>query len=59
MRTWKNVELKGNDAERFRTFLKESEIKFETSGMDYGYTHFEVYIDNSEANACNNFLGNL
>ncbi len=59
MRKWQNVELKGNDAERFRSFLRKNEIKFETSGMDYGYTHFEVYVDNSELNVCNNFLENL
>lgn len=59
MRKWQNVELNGNDAERFRTFLRESEIKFETSGSEYGYTHFEVHIDNSEANICNNFLEEL
>lgn len=59
MRTWKNVELKEKDAKRFRSFLRESEIKFETSGSEYGYTHFEVYIDNSETEICNVFLENL
>lgn len=59
MRTWKNVELKEKDAKRFRSFLRESEIKFETSGAECGYTHFEVYIDNSETEICNVFLENL
>ncbi len=59
MRKWQNVELKENDVERFRTFLKESEIKFETSEAECEYTHFEVYIDNSEADICNSFLENL
>ncbi len=59
MRTWKNVELKGNDVENFRLFLRENEIKFETSGSEYQYTHFEVYVDNSESDACNNFLDTL
>lgn len=59
MRTWKNVELKGNEVKRFCFFLKENKIKFETSGSEYGYTHFEVYVDNSEADTCNNFLEKL
>ena len=59
MKKWQNVELKGNDAERFRSFLRKNEIKFETSGAECGYTHFEVYIDNSEADICNSFLENL
>lgn len=59
MKTWKNVELKCDDAKRFRSFLRESEIKFETSGSKYKYTHFEVYVDNSEADACNIFLEEL
>lgn len=59
MRKWQNVELKGNDAGRFRSFLRENEIKFETSKAECGYTHFEVYVDNSELNVCNNFLENL
>lgn len=57
-KTWKNVELK-ESADKFRTFLKENEIRYEASYAGYGYTHFEVYVNNTETEMCDAFLNQI
>lgn len=57
-RTWKNVELNKMDAERLGSFLYENDIEFEESEC-YDMVHFEVNVDEYEADAVNNFLDEL
>lgn len=58
-RIWKSTELKGNDVEKFREYCREMHINFETSDAGYGYTHFEVLVDEEELHNANEFLNSL
>ena len=53
---WRNVELKGNDAEEFTRYLKANGYRYEPSAAGFGYTHFEVYVTDEEAERLNAFL---
>ena len=56
---WYNVELKEGDRERFRYWLKDNGIKYEASGVGFGWTHFEVYCDTETAHKADAFLSTL
>ena len=58
-RVWKSTELKGNDIGRFREYCRDMHINFETSQVEYGYTHFEVLVNEEELEKANDFLSNL
>ena len=58
-RTWKSTELKGSDVGRFREYCRDMHINFETSEVEYGYTHFEVLVSEEELHNANEFLNNL
>ena len=58
-RRWRNTELKGNDVGKFREYLRDMHINFETSEAGYGYIHFEVLVSESEEQEANDFLLNL
>lgn len=58
-RNWKSTELKGNDVGRFKEYLRDMHINFETSEVDYGYIHFEVLVDEEEMQKANEFLSSL
>ena len=55
MRIYKNVELDKATADKFGKFLKANNIYYEASGVGM-MTHFEVLVDESETELCNNFL---
>ena len=59
VRTWKSTELKGNHVGRFREYCRDMHINFETSEVEYGYTHFEVLVSEEELCKANEFLSNL
>ena len=61
MKKWYNVELKEPDTSRFQLFLRALNVEFEPSGAGYGYTHFEVLLDDrsQEFARVNDFLGTL
>lgn len=59
MKKWTNTELKEPEATRFRFFLRENKIAFETSSAGFGYVHFEVYVSETELEVCNNFIDTL
>lgn len=59
MRSYKNVELKDTEADMLKLFLRENNIMFETSGCGFGYTHFEVFVDEMETKVINGFLDNI
>lgn len=56
MKKWTNTELKEPEATRFRFFLRENGIAFETSYAGFGYVHFEVYVSEKELETCNSFI---
>jgi len=59
MRTWKSVEIiKGDGAERFRTFLNGKGFTYKPSGC-FNYIHFEVYCNKAETMEINDFLYKL
>ena len=59
MKTWKSVEIiKGEGAEKFRTFLKENGYQYEPSAC-FNYIHFEIYCNKEETLKINDFLYNL
>lgn len=58
MKKWVNVDLKGNDAKRFRNYCADMHLKTETSGAGE-YTHFEVLCNEEEKENANNFLSTL
>ena len=57
-RTWKNVELNQNDANELKDFLNDYDIEFESSEC-YDKIHFEILVDEYEAEAINDFLDEL
>ena len=56
-RRWMNVELEKETAERFGDFLKVNGYKYESSGC-FNLVHFEVYVNDEEVKACNEWLQN-
>ena len=50
--TWHNAEMKQTDpdADKLRTFCKESKIYYEASDCGYGHIHFEILCDKETAN---------
>ena len=58
-RVYKNVELKKSIAGRFKEYCRDMHINFETSDAGYGYTHFEVLVNDEELRNANEFLNNL
>lgn len=55
MRTWKNIELKKEEAEKLKAFLKTNKITYEPSGC-YDYIHFEILCNERETETINQFL---
>ena len=58
-RKWVSTELKGNEVGRFREYCRDMHINFETSEVDYGYTHFECLMSEDELTKANEFLANM
>jgi len=58
-RRWRSTELKGDAVVRFKGYLKDMHINFETSEAGYGYIHFEVLVDEEEEKSANEFLDGL
>lgn len=56
-RNWMNVELERETAERFGAFLKANGYKYESSGC-FNLVHFEVYVDDEQVKACDEWLQN-
>lgn len=56
-RHWLNVDLGTETAERFKDFLRQNGIKYEPSAC-FTLVHFEVYVNNAEAEACDKWLSN-
>ena len=57
-RKWLNVELSQADANELKNFLNDYDIKFESSEC-YDKIHFEVFVDEYEKEAINDFLDEL
>ena len=55
MKSFYNVELNNEDAEKLKAFLKENGIYFEPSAC-YNLVHFEVKADKMELEKVNEFL---
>lgn len=53
---WVNVELRKPEAKRFREYLIDAGIKFETSDAGYGLTHFECFMNADAIDKANSFL---
>ena len=58
-RRWRSTELNGDAVVRFKGYLKDMHINFETSEAGYGYIHFEVLVDEEEEKSANEFLDGL
>lgn len=58
MRTWRNVELNKDDAEKLKVFLKSEGIYFEPSSC-YNLIHFEVKVNTEELKKVDDFLSTL
>ena len=58
MKHFYNVELNKKDAEKLKTYLRENGIYFEPSSC-YNLIHFEIKVDEAEANKVNKFLAEL
>lgn len=56
MKKWRNVELKAAEAKRFREYLMDMHVQFESSDAGYGYTHFECFLSDFEAEEADVFL---
>ena len=52
---WLNTELAKDEARRFKEFLRDSHIKYETSEAG-NLIHFECLMDNLEKTRANDFL---
>lgn len=57
-RVWKNVELTNEEADKFRLFLHDNGICFESSGC-FNIVHFEVNCNADETHRINAFLDTL
>ena len=58
MKTFYNVELKKEKAEKLKAYLKENKIYFEPSAC-YNLIHFEIKENEKELKQVNSFLENL
>lgn len=58
MRTWRNVELNKDDAEKLKVFLKSEGIYFEPSSC-YNLIHFEIKVNTEELKKVDDFLSTL
>lgn len=58
-RKWVSTELKGTDIGRFREYLRDMRINFETSQIDYSYIHFECLMNVDELRDANKFIDTL
>lgn len=58
-RKYYNCELKEADAQKLKEKLKEEEIKFESSGVGWHYTHFEILCNDEEVETIDKFLMSL
>lgn len=58
MRTWRNIELNKDDAEKLKVFLKSEGIYFEPSSC-YNLIHFEVKVNTEELKKVDDFLSTL
>lgn len=58
MKHFYNVELNKDDAEKLKAYLKLNGIYFEPSSC-YNLIHFEVKVDEAEAEQVNKFLAEL
>ena len=57
-RKWLNVELTVGNTMTFTEFLRNNNIKYETSEC-YNLIHIEVYVNENERNMCDVFLEKL
>ena len=58
MKHFYNVELNKDDAEKLKAYLKLNGIYFEPSSC-YNLIHFEIKVDEAEAEKVNKFLEEL
>lgn len=58
MKHFYNVELNEKDAENLKAYLRENGIYFEPSSC-YNLIHFEIKVDEAEADKVNKFLAEL
>ena len=58
MKNFYNVELKKEDAEKLKEYLKENGIYYEPSAC-YNLIHFEIKADKKELEKVNKFLAKL
>ena len=58
MKRFYNVELKKEDAEKLKVYLKENGIYFEPSAC-YNLVHFEINVNEEEVKKVNAFLEKL
>lgn len=56
-RKWMNVELVKETAAKFGAFLKANGIKHEPSSC-FNLVHFEIYVNDEEAKASDEWLQN-
>lgn len=55
---WKNVEVLKEKADKFKDFLRDNCIRFESSEA-WNYIHFELNVTCGEELLCNKFLDSL
>jgi hypothetical protein len=55
-RRWRSTELKGDAIGKFKEYLRDMHINFESSEAGYGYVHFEVLVSEEEEIKTNEFL---
>ena len=58
-RKWHSCELKELDAQKLKAKLKEEGITYETSSAGFGYTHFEIFCNDTEVETIDKFLMEL
>lgn len=58
MKHFYNVELNKEDAEKLKAYLRDNGIYFEPSSC-YNLIHFEIKVDEAEAEQVNKFLEEL
>lgn len=55
MNKWYNIELEKKHVDRFKEYLTNQNITFETSGA-YNLTHFEIYATKKQAETIDAWL---
>lgn len=58
-RKWVSTELKNGEEIKFRNYLRDMHISFETSEVGYGYIHFECLMNEEEMNKANEYIDTL